>query len=369
MQNNNININDFQNDSEYFNDNEYLKKCDLEIEYNNEFISNEIDKNYNDYIVKVDDKNIKIKKFKNYYCNYLCSISKFIPLNEELIDNIEKILTIEQLQILVDYAVLKNKISGVEAVFIKVPDFQMGKNSLKKFSLQGYEIVSACKIENLKTSDMVGGKIILEIENLLNYSAKQLSDINEFCAITDTAVLIRIGQDLEEVGKIVGKFGMSPIETIESFGLLDRECYILGLNFIDKDDQKLIKDYGATCIFSPQFDSLNGRGAINLYNFIYNDLKFGFSSETCYNIDMLFEAKLAKFNTSNLMYQNDLISYFDLIKAISYNQGWNLISFDKDELKENILDKKVFLYDERLEEIENKVKEIVQIIKEKIKWN
>ena len=150
---------------------------------------------------------------------------------------------------------------------------------------------------------------------------------------------------------------------LESFGFLDRKCLLYGLNFVDKEDQKLICDYDKTCIFSPRSDGEEGKGGINLYNFIYNKIKFGFSSGRCYNIDMLAEGKLAIINTNNLMYDNSLIDSQKVLESLE-DSGQLEIDFDDEEPLENLLDKRVELEEDEFN-IE-KVKEIVKKIKERI---
>ena len=313
---------------------------------------------------RLKDK-IKLYKFYNHYCDAIaCALGEFVSLDE---DNIafENALTEEEIACLVDYAVVKNKLAGVGKVNIKVPHFSQGVRSLEKFGLEGCEIVSAKNFASMPANALVGGRVILDIESLLEYNQELLSAISDFSARADVPLCISVGSKLEEVGKIVNLFKLSPVETLESFGFLDRQCFIYGLNYIDKDDQKLIKDYDKLCVFSPQQDGEKGRGAINLYNFIYNRLKFGFSSGQCYNIDMLLEGRLAKFNTNNLMHSSDLVSEEALIQALSFEEGEELTLPLLDEQRLEVL----FAKKVELEEVENELLSKVKQIAKKIKEN
>ena len=308
------------------------------------------------------DNKVIIRGFKNYYCDAVySSLGEFIkPEDYDL-----STLTKEQLEILSQYAVIKNIMAGVNEVYLKVPTPGVGISALEKYGLKGKEIVPAEEMNNVKTSSLVRERLVLEIGSLLEYNQNFLSDVSDFAGITDCGLLIKLGQDLEEVGKVVNKYKFSPTETLESFGFLDRKCYVYGLNFIDKDDQKILKEYDAMCIFSPLEDGENGLGAINLYNFIYNELKFGFSTGKCYNIDMLLQGKLAKLNTSNLMYQNDLIDSELLIESLQSEEGEIEIELDDFERGENIFDKKVFIQREEYQKLREKVKDIARGLKEK----
>lgn len=303
----------------------------------------------------------KIKSFKNYYCDALyCALGEFF--DKEKIDEIlnRKTLTQQQIKLLCEYAVIKNKIAGVTFLNLKVPDFGYGIELLEKYNMNGHEIVSANLMNCMPSKALVGQRLILEVESLLEYNENFLSDLSDLSAKIDIPIIFALGQDLEEVGKIVNKFKMSPVQTLESFGFLDRECYVLGLNFIDKDDQKLMRDYGATCIFSPCCDGEEGKGAINLYNFIYNDLKFRFSSRRNHNIDMLKECWLAMVNTSNLMFEKDLIKIEDLLQAVFDKNGIDIeISIGEYERKEGLLNKKIKL---NIEDFENVYKNVEKLV-------
>ncbi len=303
----------------------------------------------------------KIKSFKNYYCDALyCALGEFF--DKEKIDEIlnSKTLTQQQVKQLCEYAVIKNKIAGVTFLNLKVPDFGYGIELLEKYNMNGHEIVSASLMNCMPSKALVGQRLMLEVESLLEYNENFLSDLSDLSAKIDIPIIFALGQDLEEVGKIVNKFKMSPVQTLESFGFLDRECYVLGLNFIDKDNQKLMRDYGATCIFSPCCDGEEGKGAINLYNFIYNDLKFRFSSRRNHNIDMLKECWLAMVNTSNLMFEKDLIKIEDLLQTVFDKNGIDIeISTGEYERKEGLLNKKINL---NIEDFENVYKNVEKLV-------
>lgn len=309
-----------------------------------------------------ENNKVIIRGLKNYYCDaVMCSLKEFV--NPEKYDLTQ--LTEDEIKTLCEFSVLKNKMAGVSELNLKVPFSGVGNEALDKYEMKGGEIVPAEEFNNLRTSSLVGERLTLEISSIDEYNQNFLSDVSDFVGLTDCKVLIKLGQDLEEVGKVVNKFKMSPAETLESFGFLDRKCFVYGLNFIDKDDQKLLKEYDTFCIFSPRDDGEEGRGAINLYNFIYNELKFGFSSGECYNIDMLGEAKLAKLNTSNLMYQNDLIDNEILLESLQSEYGKNIIDLDDFEREDNIFDKKIRIENKEYNGLREKVKIIAQNLKEK----
>ena len=311
----------------------------------------------------------KIKSFKNYFCDAIsCSLGEFIDVYDSQFDEDELLskLSKEEINIICQYAIVKNKIAGVGELYLKVPIASIGREALEMFKMGGKVIISAKQKEDLTTNDFVGDRVILYIEDLLDYKEGALSDIADFLGRTDMPVIINLGRTLEEIGKLVNRYGKSPVEVLEDFGYLDRECYVYGLNFIDKDDQKLLASYNANIIFSPRSDGEEGRGAINLYNFIYNRLKFVFSSGKCYNIDMLAEGKLARIKTNNLMYEKGLIKDEELLEALVTQNGENNFEIDNFALKNCLFDKKIEIsqFNEKYLMLRERIKEIINKIKE-----
>ncbi len=315
---------------------------------------------------------LTIKQLKNAYCDAIgLAFDEFMEIREIAEEDLLKILTRTDLEKICKYAILKNKLAGVGEVFVKTPLPKTITPILEESQMKGREILSARLIDCLTAGDLVGGRIMIEVESLLDYNEDYLSKIVDFCATTESPVLIRMGQTLEEVGKVVNKFGMSPAEVLEQYGFLDRECYVYGMNFIDKDDQKLLKKYCPTIILSPRDDAEEGRGAINLYNLIFHALKFVFSSGKCYNVNMFLEGKLAMQNTANLMYEGGLVDADEVLNALESDQGRLEIEYDKDCPRRTILDKTVEIQEDEklkttLSTLREEIKGIANKIKEKI---
>lgn len=311
---------------------------------------------------------VKLKPFKNFYCDgVLSALGKYIDVYNIDEDAIYKLLSKEEMEALIETTVLKNKRNGVKELYIKVPYVNMGVKFLDKHQIRGKEILSARHLTALTAGEIVGGRIGFDVENLLDYAEGFLSEVSDLTGRLDIPIFISFGRDIEEVGKLVNRYKQSPAEILENFGFLDRECYLYGLNYIDKDDLKLIRTYNPTIIFMPKNDGEEGRGQINLYNFVYNEIKFCFSTGRCYNIDMLGELKLAVINTSNLMHERGLISANTLISAIEIQESQEELTLlmDEDEKEENILDKRIEL-DIDLSALEEKTRQIAKRIKEKI---
>ncbi|MBQ8909384.1 MAG: hypothetical protein IJY90_03765 [Clostridia bacterium] len=311
---------------------------------------------------------VKLKQFKNAYCDVVASgLGAFFNVTEENYKDVVALLSKEEIDKLCHYVVLKNVLAGVGEVNLKVPYIKSGIKYLDKYELNGNEILEAGYVNNLTSNDVVGGRFILEITNLNEYNGAFLSDISHFCAVTDTPVLVHFGRKLEDVGQTVNKFGMSPAQVLEDYGILDRECLLYGMNYIDKDDQLLLANYSPTLILSPRSDGEEGKGEINLYNLIYNRLKFCFSSGKCYNIDMLKEGKLSLLNTNNLMNKSGLVAVESVLDALQTDGEEVEIEFDEYKKLDAILEEGRARQNESLVQqyraLENEIKQIVKRLK------
>lgn len=306
-------------------------------------------------------KTRKLKPFKNYYCEAIpCGVGKFYKFKKE--DEGE--LSPDEVRILAEMGILKNSLGGVKEVYLKLPYFVEVDDLFDKYNMQGKIILPATQIFNIPTKALVGDRLILEIESFSELSDNFLNDLANFVGDEKIDVILNLGDNLEEVGKVVNRFNMSPTELAESYGFLDRKCYVRGLNHVDKDDLLLLKSYNAFAILTPRDDGEKGKGFVNNYNLIYHEFRFGFGSGGCYNIDMLAEGKLSCLNTANLMSRGGIVESEIILEALSYHSGQIEVEFDNGALDETILEERVCLG--RLDEgLTDKVKQIAKKLKEK----
>lgn len=303
----------------------------------------------------------KLKPFKNYYCEALsCGVGKYYKFKKED----EGKLTLDEVRTLAEMAILKNSLAGVKELYLKLPYFVEIEDLFEKYGLQGKIILPATQIMNIPTKALVGDRLMIEIESFVDLNDDFLTDLANFVGDERLEVILNLGESLEEVGKVVNRFNMSPTELAESYGFLDRKCYVKGLNHVDKDDLLLLNNYDAFGIITPRDDGEHGRGGVNNYNLIYHEFPFGFGSGECYNIDMLAEGKLSCLNTANLMSESGLVGLDRILEALSCNSGQIEVDFENDALDDSILEERVCLgsIDEKLTD---KVKKIGKKLKEK----
>lgn len=304
---------------------------------------------------------VTLTPFKNYYCEALpCALGKYYQLSQDD----EKLLTENEIKTLCEYAIMKNVVAGVREVYLKLPRYVQIDDLFEKYKVKGKVILPALEICRLPMKALVGDNLIIEIESFSDLSDAFLTELADFVGDEDLTVMLNLGDNLSEVGKVVNRFKKSPTELAEEFGFLDRKCFAKGLNHVDKDDLALLKNYDVVGVLTPRSDAKEGKGFINNYNLVYNDFPFGFGSGKCYNIDMLGEGRLSCQNTANLLSEGGKVSFYDILKALACQSGQIELDFDPDARQETILEEKVCLG--KLDEsIENEVKQIAKRLKEK----
>lgn len=302
-----------------------------------------------------------LKPFINYYCDALpCGVGEYYLLKADD----ERRLSEGDIKVLCEVAISKNVLAGVRELYLKLPHYIDISDLFDKYKINGKIILPATEIALIPTKALVGNGLIIEIQDFSDLSDGLLNDIANFVGDEDIPVLLNLGDDLTEVGRVTNKFHMSPTELAESYGFLDRKCFVRGLNHVDKDDLNLVKNYNGFALLTPRSDAREGRGMVNIYHLINNQIKFGFGSGKCYNIDMIAEGRLSVQNTCSLLSDKDVIGWRDISPALSCGEGQLQIPFDEDMRDEVILEMRVNL-GEIEERLIQKVKEIVRKLKEK----
>lgn len=308
------------------------------------------------------------KRFYNFFCDgQRTALNCFLPVEESeaLLEEVN--FSNEELLTLARFALALNSRAGVGKVNLSVPNADI-LPYFEEFGLDGRVILPYEAIPSLKTSDFVGGRVALEVKSLLENDEKTLSDISDLSGKMKIPVFIDFGRTLEEVGLLSSRYNSSPARLLEDFGFLDRECYLLGCNFIDKDDFDIISSYGGKVVLTPRCDMMKGCGAVNLYSIENKGIEYGFGNQSYPQIDMANEAEIARGNTANLLYERGLISTESLLKAIMIEEENSKQSIEKDKVipLENVLFFRQDCHKEEDEKFNLLKTQTEKIIKEKL---
>ena len=192
---------------------------------------------------------------------------------------------------------------------------------IEEFEIDGKVIISADKLQEIRAQDLLGDNVIVEVSSVLEMSDGALSNLSDLSAKMKLPLLFHLGRTLEEVGLISVRYGKSPATLLEEFGFLDRECYILGGNYLDKDDFSLLSSYGAKVILTPKSDSLCGREFVNLLTLENADIDYCFGSDIYPIVNIFHEALLAYEGTANLLVNNFTLDLKRLEKSLQSDFG------------------------------------------------
>ncbi len=289
--------------------------------------------------------------FKNFYYDTLKSF-----LNCHFEGKQEVAITEEEDALLCEYGAIKNLLAGVKEVNLGCHYAKNALDALSKYNLSGKAVVDG----NIEDFEGYEKCIFIHIKGLLNYSENQLQELSMYSGQKKVPLLIEFGRSLEELGTLDKLYGVTPTRLLEDLGFLDRDCTLLGGNYLDKDDLSLLAMYGTRLCLTPQSDMLKGRGFTNLAMIKNSEVAIVFASDDFPYVNMLGEVNWACGQTANLLCNERAVTRGEMLEKITPNptkqlerlmlSGERQIS-DLPELKD------------RLSRLEN---ELIKRIKEKI---
>ncbi len=255
-----------------------------------------------------------LKGLKNCYCDFVgTACGNDYNSNGEICES--------DLMNICRQVVQKNVQSGVLSLFLKSPNLEVARSVIEEFEIDGKVIISADKLQEIRVQDLLGDNVIVEVSSVLEMSDGALSNLSDLSAKMKVPLLFHLGRTLEEVGLISVRYHQSPSRFLEEFGFLDRECYILGGNYLDKDDFSLLSSYGAKVILTPKSDSLCGREFVNLLTLENADIDYCFGSDIYPIVNIFHEALLAYEGTANLLVNNFTLDLKRLEKSLQSDFG------------------------------------------------
>ena len=299
-----------------------------------------------------------LKSYNNSYCDLDKSLLfEFFDLDDaiEMVNNNDySFISENDCKELYEYVVLKNLHNDVKELTIKAKFPLQAFEVLKKHGLFGNILCDArvllndffkktCFLKSLQEKIKEQDKIFLAIlcDDILSFSEAELSLISELAGKQKLPLYINFLRTLDEAGNLDKLYNKSPARVLEDFGFPDRKAYLVGCNFLDKDDANLLASYEASLIITPLSDMMLGRGAVNLQMPLNEGIEIKIGSDCYPFVDMLEEGKIATGNTANIMFDPFAITRQELEKMIVSDK-------DVDE----------FLTEVRLKKQKEKVKEI-----------
>lgn len=246
--------------------------------------------------------------FKNYYCALSCFAQG------DSLKSWQK----DELLILYEFVIAKNFSSGVKELWI-VNDFNLDLSQLaNKYDMKIKSIIKSENIQNFTSSMLVGESLMIEVDRLEGLSESQINDIVSFSARFDIPLIVHFGENLFSLGALDKKYKMPPERVLEEFGFLDRKCYLLGCNYLDKDALALFDNYNVEYIFSPLDDGEKGRGFLN---FKLYENKICHLASRDGEIDMTGNANFLRLSTNNYLSSAEMIALSSYGKLLPFEGG------------------------------------------------
>ena len=155
---------------------------------------------------------------------------------------------------------------------------------------------------------------ILAFDSVFDFNEDQITEIVKYAKKHNMHIYTKISQSLDEVGECDKIYNMSPVEYLESLGILDRKCIIGGCEYLDKEDLELLQNYDCTLCLSVSDDLVKGVGFAPIYSMLNKGLKIcvGLKDDVRPNIFremfLLTHTQSAVLNIPNLIKPDAIIS-------------------------------------------------------------
>ncbi len=230
--------------------------------------------------------------FKNCFCNPF----SFLPsaLREGV-----SLWKKNELEMLYEYVIASNCRSGVKELWI-LNDYMLDLSKFaSKYGIKIKSIIKAEKIFSMPSFLLVDDGLLVFLDKMEEINENFLCEVVNFAAKFNLPLLINFGHSLQMLGLLESRYGKSPERMLEDFGLLDRKCFLLGCNYLDKDALSLFDCYDVEYIFSPITDAENGTGFLNFK--LYENRICHLASCDENEIDLQKQADFLRLCTNNLL--------------------------------------------------------------------
>lgn len=158
-------------------------------------------------------------------------------------------------------------------------------------------------------------KVALVLDSVLLYNEEQIATVVNYAKNNNICIYTNISQTLEEVGAYDKETGMSPIQYLESLGILDRKCILGGCSYLEKDDIDLLSLYDVMICVMPSKQMSNGECLPPVYSMLMRGLQICIGIDDNWLPDVFREIHLITCNQSSTLNIKDAINKDVLIKC------------------------------------------------------
>lgn len=171
--------------------------------------------------------------------------------------------------------------------------------------------------KQLKQFNLLSKTPIMFIDDVLKY--EQYYDlILSFCKRNNIKIVVKVGTTLNEMGECDKLFNLTPIELLESYGILDQDPIILSGTNLDKQDFEILSNYNISVCLNLTQDLIEGNGIAPVVTIKKHNLNIFFNS--CLN-DVFKEMFLCYTLPRGILNDTKLISAEDVLKMAVVNKN------------------------------------------------
>ena len=199
----------------------------------------------------------------------------------------------------------------------------LARAKANSFNLSNEEILKKNVLSGVTFSFLEVKKATF-LENLDEYDEKMLDEIG---LNLQKKVFVKVGQSLDELGKLNKLHQKLPSEVLEDFGFLDKNTTIIGGNCFEKDELELFSGYNASFVLLPNDDARTGRRFLNINILKRLQIPFGIGSGEFAEVDFFaFMRQILSFN-SFVMENSSLMSPKEVLLSAT-TTGAKILGFD-----------------------------------------
>ncbi|MDD4815667.1 MAG: amidohydrolase [Clostridia bacterium] len=271
---------------------------------------------------KIDVKNnILMSGFVNAHCHtpssVLRGISDDLPLNEWLAKIIpfERAMTEEDIYWATMLGIAEYVSGGITTVEENYGNIIPIMKAYKKASFRARISIGFPNVKQDLTNTLkwqleqvqnFGFKPVCFAHSIYGTNEKNFETLTTFAKQNNLPVSTHLSETLKEVGDCSVKYKKTPVELLEDYGFLDRQCTLYHMVHCDKDDLKIVSDYNASIITCPSSNLKLASGIAPLFAMQNAGINIGIGTDGAYSnnsFDMFKEmflvATLEKANLYN----------------------------------------------------------------------
>lgn len=209
-------------------------------------------------------------------------------------------------------------------------------------AITGKEIISNEYLDNVISDISISPLIkpILYAHSLYSCDESQFAELNKYATKSGLIKSTHVSETLREVGEISNKYGMSPIELLESYGFFDSPCLLAHCVNVDKDDIDIMKNYDVSIATCPSSNLILGSGIAPLYSFVKNKINVSIGTDGAgsnNNLNMFKEMYLADNLQAGVLNQAKAITTIDALKMATVRGAMALGYDDLGRIEEGYL--------------------------------